>query len=344
MTQKPNHVYYNMTITNNTTQPILAQKTDFRNVSIVDKIEDYELSIIKFSIPTSQLPIIQNFPTGATGISQNTGLSITIVRGASISQRFLIYVPIDTSGQSYIYSYKTIIDMINSALSLAWTDIAGVGNAPYMSFDSSSQLFSIFYSNLNLGNFVYIWFNSNLAYYFPSFPFTYYNTVPFAIANNGLYARLPNDDQHSPNEVNPLPTGMFQVLQEYPSTISLYTPRSLRIVCGTIPTRAEMIPVSIPSGQLVPENIQSSSNNDNTQKILTDFDLPLNNAIADLRPFITFTQVAPYRRIDIISQGELRIFSLQIFWVDAYNNLYELYFDPNQSVTMKFMFERKLFN
>ena len=344
MAQKPNHIYYNMTITNNGTEPILAQKTDFRNVSIVDKIEDYELSIVKFSIPTSQLPIVQNFPTGALATSQSTGFSITIAKGATVSQQFLTYVPIDNSGQSYIYSYKTIIDMINSALNLAWSAVGGVGNTPYMAFDSASQLFSIFYSNLDLGNSVFIWFNANLTYWFPSFPITFYNTVPFAIANNGRYARLPNDDQASPNDMSPLPDGYFQVLQEYPSTISLYTPRSLRIVCGTVPTRAEMIPVSIPSGQLVPENAPATANNDNTQKILTDFDLPLNNAIADLRPFITFSQIAPYRRIDIISQGELRIFSLQIFWVDAYNNLYELFFDPNQSITMKFMFERKLFN
>jgi hypothetical protein len=345
MNKKAHHIYYNMFMTNTTTTKQLASLTDSRTTPIVEHMEDYELAVIKFTIPTSQIPIMFSFPTGADATSQSKGYSVTVVNGATVSQQFLTYVPIDNTGQTYIYSYKTLTDMINVALKDAWTIAdAGDPNYPFMVFNSDSQLFSIYYSTASSVANVKIFFNTNLSFLFPSFSYVFYNSVDFSFANFGEYAQLQNDNPFLPNET--LVTNYYQTIQEFPSTISLYQPRSIRLVCGQVPTRQETIPSAaklIPLGiniNSIPPTMNIVSNN-NSQNILTDFDLPLANSIADIKPFLQFSQFGPYRYIDIKSQGPLNIFDCTIYLVDAVGNLYPLYFDPNQSITIKFMFERK---
>lgn len=334
--RRDDHVYYNVVITNTTPMGQPATYTDIRNDPIVNNIEDYHLSVIKFTIPTSQLPIIQTFPTGTTATNQTTGYSVTLVgTGGTASQQFLTYIPIDNMKQSYIYSYQTVVDMVNVAFLASATAIgATAGNDyPYMAFDSSSQLFSIFFPTVYIVQGVQIWFNTNTSFLFPSFPYQFYNNpTSISFAQNGEYAQLKIQDNKNPNAVSPATSGYTQIIQEFPSTISMYQPRSLRFLCGLVPTKAESLPVA---------GGNASPNNSNSQPILTDFDLPLSNSIAEIKPFVQYYPKGPYRLIDFSSQGPINRFDLTIYWVDEVGNLYPLYLDPNQSATIKFLFQRK---
>jgi len=333
----PENVYYNLVMTNNTTQKKIAQYTDTRSIPIINHCEMYNLVVTKFTIPTSQLPIIQNFPTGASATSQQTGFSVTITNPATAqtSQQFLVYTPIDLIGSKYIYSYNTLVQMVNNAFDLAATAVGLTGATlrPFMVFDSASQLFSIYMPTSYATGSVKVWFNTNLSFLFPSFPYSFYNTVPFSFANTGQYSQIPVANLSNPNQT-PI-TGYNQIIQEFASTISVYTPRSLRFVSGSVPTRLESIP-------LAGSTVDPSGTNNNSQIILADFDLPLANSIAEIKPFVQYNAIK-YRYIDLQTQGSLYQFDLSIFWVDAVGNLYPLYFDPGQSITVKFVFELKSF-
>lgn len=329
------NIYYNWVLTNNTNGKIKASFNDIRTAPIVDHMENYELAVIRFTIPTNQLPILGEFPIGADATSQTLGYSVTIVNGASISQQFLIYTPIDTTTGTYIFSYSTLVDMINVALNAAAVASGAIfaGKVPYMTFDSASQLFSLYYPTEYIASGIQIWNNPNLNFLFPSFPYSFYN-YPISFTNNGRYGRFELNAIQAPNST-PV-TGYYQTIQEYPSTISLYQPRSLRFVSGNVPTRPESIPItsSLTSGS-------ASSSNNNQQVILTDFDLPLANSISQIKPFIQYYQVGPYRYIDLRNHGSLNQFEMTIYWVDNLGRLHDFYIDQNQSITVKFMFKSK---
>ncbi len=325
------HVYYNIVMTNNTSGTILAQWEDQRTEPIVQDVENYHLAVIKFIIPTSQLPIIQDWPVGAGATAQNTGYSITLVgTGGTASQQFIIYTPIDVQTEtSYIFQYVTLINMINNAFSAAAVAIGltGANTAPFITLNTASQLFSIYVPTIYNTYGFEIWFNINFQLLFPSFPILYFNTSG-SFSNSGKYAKLNILPLNNPNST---PIASYnEVIQEYASTTSLYVPRSLRFVTGRLQVRPETIP-----------QITVNGNNNNTQTILTDFDLPLSSAVADIKPFVQYYQVGPYRYIDLKTQGPLTYFDLQIFWVDSIGRIEPLYLDPGQSATIKCMFVKK---
>jgi hypothetical protein len=331
------NVYYNWVFTNTTNFPQPVTFNDIRTDPIINNMENYELAVIKFTIPTGLLPVIETFPTGATATSQMTGFSLTMVNsGGTASQQYLIYVPIDNTTDTIIYSYNTLMDMVNVAFKNAATAIGATagGEYPFMVFDSASQLFSIYYPTIYSTTNVKIWFNTNLANLFDAFPYQFYNQYAFSFANSGEYALLPNNNQNNPNQTEI--TDYNQIIQEYPSTIALYQPRSLRLVSGNVPTRPESIPIAGTSTSTV-----SGGSNNNSQVILTDFDLPLANSIADIKPFVQYYQVGPYRYIDLRTQGALYQFDVTIYWVDEVGNLFPLFINPQQTVNIKFMFKNK---
>ncbi len=337
------HVYYNMIMTNNTNYPQLAKQSDTRSDNILEDMENFHVTIPKFVVPTSNLPIIQNFPTGTGATAQATGYSITIVGtgGATASQQFLNYTPIDNTGQSYIYSYETLVNMVTTALQTAAIAAGATGangGYPYMTFDAHAQLFSIYYPNNYGGSGSTIWFNANMYYIFPSFAYSYYNSVDYSFANLGEFAQLNKNLYPDPDQV--VISNYQQLIQEYPTTTSLYAPRSLRFVTSTFSTRPEFIPSLTGTGTNTSTN-NNTGNNNNVSSILTDFDLPVGSAVSDIKPFIQYYQQGQYRLLDIVGSGRLKKIDLQIFWIDATGNSYPLYIDPQQSATIKFLFIRK---
>jgi hypothetical protein len=324
--RRDNHVYYNVVITNLTEHSQQATFYETRTDNIINNVGDYHITCIKFTCPTALLPIMQTFPTGSTATNQTTGFSVTLTgTGGTASQQFLTYIPIDNTGNTYIYNYRQVVDMINVSLAAGATAIGLT--APFIGFDSSSQLFSMYIpTTYNSSDAIY--FNPNLQAILPSFPFSYYNTVDYSNANSGKYAMFPNSLIGQNSSIS----NYNQIPQEYASTISLYQPRSLRFVSTLLPSKQEFIPIT---GSSILQG------GDNSQPILIDFDLPVSDAIANIKPFIQYYPTGEYRLIDLQGQGPINRFDLTVYWVDEVNNIYPLFIDPNQSLTIKFLFRKK---
>ena len=161
------HIYYNITIRNenpqNNNRPVLAKFEEERVQPLIDNPNDYYLTITRFTVPGSEIPIfifpIQEFPNLNPNLSP---FSVTLQHNGNIQQEFIIYSTRDLdlspptpptannpqwSRTSYyfVYSYYHMIDMINTALQTAFDNLATkpVGSiAPRLDYNQDTEFIS----------------------------------------------------------------------------------------------------------------------------------------------------------------------------------------------------------
>lgn len=169
-----NHVYYNVRIQNTakTGEYVPCSFRETRTVPIVDNPSQYFFSCIRFSLPTSTIPLlivpVQSYPnTDTTKTVYSVGLSY----GTHSVQQHVIWAPNEmaystpitpqlslspvmsssNTKDSYYYcrSYVHMVNLVNTALASAFTALAGLetlpvgATAPFITYDSASHLFSI---------------------------------------------------------------------------------------------------------------------------------------------------------------------------------------------------------
>jgi hypothetical protein len=182
------HTYFNVTIPHNDDNnpyslPTQAKYFDERTQDIIDRPQDYYISLIRFDVPISEIPIFTAgaipfdttsglFPAGANNNVNKLGDSITLSYGGVDTQVFLEWLPeintpapTNTPSQAnpqqnanlinnpyyYVKSYQHYLDLINMALAAAYYGTAFAGSppkvasakAPYMIYDSATQLMSL---------------------------------------------------------------------------------------------------------------------------------------------------------------------------------------------------------
>lgn len=134
----PEHTYLNITIPHDdstpekVTLPSLAQYTDNRTLDIIDKPENYYLSVVRWSCPIDEIPIdimvpmIDSVPSTINPPLQNNPnklkLSFTLQYNNNNLQTYVEWIPqsfYNPDGNStyyYLKSYQHLIDLMNTAL------------------------------------------------------------------------------------------------------------------------------------------------------------------------------------------------------------------------------------
>lgn len=175
-TYDSNHIYYNISLVNNdVTGTIPAPPIIFneiRNAPYLNNPEEYFMSVIRFSLDSSTLPIF--IPQAQTGQNDPNLLVYTVTLEYDISgtiyqsQKNVIYIPqnvnegfpsppvqaMDLRNEYYyIYSYEWFIELVNTALASAYNDlntqVTGAGgnlpskHPPYMTWNSSRFLATV---------------------------------------------------------------------------------------------------------------------------------------------------------------------------------------------------------
>ncbi len=179
-------VYYNCTIPHNDNNnpysiPTPAIFSDPRTEAILDKPYEYDAGIVRFSCPTSEIPIFisapidftENRPIYANGnVNPNmTFHSITLQYGSTIVQSYIQWTPDAATGifnypailsatnpssafndpYYYLKSYQHYINLINTAIYCAYWGTSWTGSAaamagapaPFLVYNSETGLISI---------------------------------------------------------------------------------------------------------------------------------------------------------------------------------------------------------
>ncbi len=322
-----NYIYYNIILTNVTGKPILASYNEVRAEGIIDNPSQYYLSVVRATIPTDTMPLFNFEPIYTVTIVDNVGIPYMV------SLAYLDLTPSESTKN--IYSIQQFLTMVNTALTQAFNNavvggnMGGTTSAPYMVFDPSTQIISMYvqtdYATDNIG----VYMNCFLYDLFGNFEVIQYG---YSLAN-GMDVKFLIQDNRNPN--TKAISGFYQLQQEYACTSLFYDARSIEFTTGSIPIRPEYIP-----GRL---NILGSSQvgANNSRLIITDIEFPLGESVINVKPYLQYTAPSLYRLIDMNSTSPLRQIDIQVSYVDELGIYTPLTIAPNDSMTIKLVFVRK---
>src|SRR5579872_344179 len=315
------HVYYDVTFYNNSLNPLPLNIIDSRTLPLIKKPSDYHLSIIRFNLPSSYLPI---FIWPAT--NPNSTYSVTIYYNGLYYQSYLHYVPYNnlaTTAPNYyfVYSYQQLIDAINNAFNSAYiaSGASPATQPPYIIFNPVTGLFSLIAEqNYDSTTGTYrVYMNQPLFAFFDNFPNIMNSPFPQAggtdyqllIKNTGNFVA-----SNAPGYSSSISTTLnaYEIIQE---NYTLYLINSVRKVIIT-----SSIPIITENLNIAEQQLTTTTNN--TLKILTDFEVNLSNA--DWRSYIQYVPLGEYRLITMNGDTPLYQFDFSILFQTADQTIYQM--------------------
>lgn len=341
------NTYIDITINYNDSDPITqAVYNEMRTESIIDNPSEYYLSIIRFKIPGSVIPILV-MPVDPTG-SNTSVYSVTLSYNGDVQKQNLIYysalnfATVSDNYYYYVFEFQHLLFMINVALDTAFSNLSSppVGSeAPYMIFDPATNLFSFIAQTANYNSginpsttdtgYIQVYFNFKLANLFTGIPFKVQQD-----AFNSGFSSDGRDEQmiitsygnNNDNLYRPNPTASydyFQIQQELPS-LSNFNPFNKIVVTSNT------LPVS-------PSYSQSG---DSYRKVVTDFQ-PEITLGSDIRTQYLYIPQSQYRLIDLLSDRPIYNIDLTFYWEDANNTLHRIFIPWGEEINMTIGFFKK---
>lgn len=364
------YVYYDLQIYNfNNNKSDAKQQLVFneaRSTYFLNKASDYKMSIVRFeldcfnTLPVYEAEIMPNqgdpnlttstltleFDDGVGNVYTTTPVSVIWVSPDNTTS---MPVPPNATGTGfqtsspyyYAYSFQYVINLINTALASAFTQLQGLVisgvlkyvEAPFMQWNVDLNTASLYVrqSLFDQNKFpqIRIYFNRPLYALFNSFPAIQnsINTPNNKIYQLSIKSNLANI-MYFPQNNNPF----IKLDQEY-STVQQWSPvSSIVFTSGTLPVNQNQLssPIQFVNGQV----IQLASSNSYAQPVITDF-------VADLiyQPSLIYVP-SVYRYITLISDQPLDQVDITCFWKDKTGALQPLYLPVGGSCSMKIMFEK----
>ncbi len=355
-----NHVYYNVRIQNDkkTGENVPCSYRETRIVPIVSNPSKYFFTCVRFSLPTSTIPLlvvpVQPFPNTDT---TKTVYSVGLTYGGNSVQKYVMWSPNEKSlsttirptyplteampssnaKDSYYYcrSYVHMMNLVNDAFASAFTALQGLGSlpfgaaAPYFTYDSSSKLFSLNVPktayDVSNSSYIQIFMNNELYTLFGAFNSVLHKTS----SENERQILVRDQGNNTTNDI-------IKFTQEF-STLPCWNGfKSIVITTGTIPIVAEGIPSAG----------TSTSNGEPTfLTIVSDYDALFDDTGgASFVNAMQYTSSSEYRLIDLVSTQPLTSFDIECWWMDVKGGLHPLMLAPNEAATLKFLFRTKAFN
>lgn len=332
-----NLVYYNATVVNNTATPLPALVNDTRNAAIIHIPEKWEMSIVRFDIDTSLIPVAK-LPIYDPIEQEYTTLGVTYVAGGESTG--VHYGRTYTQGVEM--SMQAVVDVINSAFdSFSAVEDPKPPGAPYLWYDAEAQLLKLFAPEEWLTSPIVVYVTKSMRRYLRGLPFTYAGLSDgrdFRLTFDPSWQRAL-DGQRSgfPDAVQPpayASNGLVYRTQEAQLLSSWSACRSIYITTDSFPVQSESIPNSV----LLSNRGSVSSG---SIPIITDFILPTDgNPVAD-RDRLEYLPTAEYRMVQLGGREPITRVNLQAWWTDFSGNSYPVLLSEDGSFSAKILFRKR---
>lgn len=330
-------------------QPVLATYDITKDTPILTQPGDYYMSVIKFDIPLSLVPllickIIPNQPNpdlcqmsvGINNLGTNYATNLRYIAENTLSPPVQESLRQVITPYYYIYSYQTLLRMFNFALNDVWVSSGlAVNNptyrAPFVYLNEATGLLDIVVPPAFIGTngaVPRIFMNQSSANYLSAFDvkFLGYNQ-PFGrdydfVLNGGLPA--------IPDTFFPI-SGVeyYRYSQDFSTLENWAILRKLIITSTGLPTKNEFIP----------SRNENDSQNASMQ-IIADF-TPIINAVGDNNAICYYVPTSQWKLTDMSPGSPIQRVDLQVYWEDANNNIYPLYIPLYQQINIKIAFLNK---
>jgi len=356
-----------------TATPNLLSAFVNRSSTIVMNPSDYYVSVSRFICSTQLLPLWVPILNTTTGYNDgyNTIYSITLTYGDfSSSQTYLRVVntlatataplapvltqPLD--GWGYVYSYYTICDMVNTALTTAYTELANLAggvlppNPPYMGWENTTQLFTMncypmsFYDQSSGDEVINIYFNNDYRQYLLGWDFiavspANYNS-PTGIDNLLNVRNLGNNytPTTSPPVYTPPDSAVVQIQfhQSITAPWAFCSLSKIQIVAS--------LPIAYPTLSALPLAVVGSANNNATVPLLCDFlvNFSSGGASSFAQPISYFPALDSYSSpIKLSGASTLTAFTIGVSWMNLEGQTFPLSAFGNTNSSIKLTFTHK---
>jgi len=369
-------IYYDIQITNVENTSVTPPNVFFnesRNTPFLMCPENYYMSIIRFTLDTSTLPVfiptIQTNPT----INPSGNLNQTIYSfqfsydGVYSNETYIQWITQDTSltapafittngfvtqnnstGYYYCYTFEYFVSLINKQINDAFgafvtanptLGIPSTAVAPVFAFDGSTSVFRIMFEQSFLTT------NATPIYFYMNAPmfdlFGSLNALKLGFNSQGRNYQIIVENYAGFNSYSYLDTitgvtyNVIEVIQEW-STISSWSPISaLVFTTSTVPIAANLL--SKPTVYVQGNIYGSYGNNSNFQQVLTDF-------VSDTgfyKPNIVYNPSAQYRLLEMSGNQPLTNFDVSIFWRNNVGELIPFLLGSGCTCTMKILFTKR---
>ena len=314
---KDSNVYYNVEISNFSSETISAVFESTRTANILDNPNDYELAIVRFSVPTKSIPILILDPD-----SKNYKVSIDY-KGTIITED-VVWIPNNdcATTQYWISTYQEFIDSVNNAFETIFTSIVLADptypgtRAPYFRLDGNLVNFvaeQVIDSTLNPD--LKWFFNNELQAIIPTIS---YNLN--CLGGNQSYQIVIKDNKNNSETIGVVAS---YVMVSESSCLFLWNDfQTLIFQSNSIPIVPELLGTSV----------------QNTRRVLTDFNPQA--TFFDRTPLQFFPQ-GPLRWYDLKSSQPLNQIDLAVSWGDKAGRLYPINLLRNDSLSVKILFRKK---
>ena len=312
-----NHIYFNVRIE---PDPLKKREGVFsvnRVQPILDKSDDYEMAVVRFSLPLTSVPLI---------VFEDNYFSVSLTYGVSQYTEYLQWVPNSNLNleNRYIYIVQDLLDLINNAYALAFSNLSSAfpitaTKPPFMSFSSESNLITLNVPQAFLVDGIDVYANEKLYLKMNTFQ-DYYYEFP---SEGQLNYRFVIQDLFD-NHVNYDGVDYYKSIQQFATIGTLSDLQSMIFTTTQIPVNRELDGAQ--------RNVSSN--------FLTDFE-PLQSNKWYGGGLIQFFPQGPLRFIDLLSKSELKDVDIQIKWKSKKGVIYPYLLQGDQSATIKILFRKK---
>jgi hypothetical protein len=375
----PDKVYYDVVISNISSEdqpPPGLYFNETRNNPIIMNPQSYYMSIVRFTLDTTTLPIIQPVIQPNQPDRDLTVYSFTLSWKNPIApfqefffREFVHFQPQNQAaivpsppsqnqsklqnnftGYYDIYSTQYWIFLINETLEAAFAGLQTlVGaallvlpttHAPVMTWDTNNNVAILNADKLGyndlLTNFIEIWMNSSMYNLFSSFPVIIQGLSSTTIGKN---VRVATNSLGGTNIVNfPPVTPTYEAIQVIQefSTLAVWTPIT-SIVFTSNTLPIVANQISAPLLFLDGNRFNSGGNNADIAQIISDFSA--DDGI--YKPSIKYLPTAQYRLISLMGNTPIYNLDVEVYYKNRIGELIPFKLSSGGTATIKFLFTRK---
>jgi len=380
----PDQVYYDLTITNlnngdvnPVNSPVLIFNEQRQN-AIINNTGEYYLSIVRFQLDTTSLPIlapiIEDYFTQISQLpltpptNSKTIYSVTIVDNTT-GTPYQVYIewlpqinnvdvpappapsatsPIQIASEWYFcYNFEWFVNLVNTALQQALTDagLTAPTDIAVMGWNTSSNSASLYLDQANFGGstpLYSLYFNQALYTLFSSFPATYYGSVG---VSNGLNYNINVPNTQGLNSiflpvvvVAPATQTACIQINQEWDTTALWTPVSSIVFTSAT---FPIIPNRLSPPQAYDNGVLFNLNPNSNNSNFAQVITDIASADICYKPTLIYAPDAQYRLIDMVGNTPLTNINIQVFWKSKIGNFVPFRLATGNSCAMKLLFTKK---
>lgn len=310
--------YFNAYFRNRTNVPQQINYLQTRAQNIVDKANDYYLSVLRFDVPNTNLPFFY---------FQDNIYSVTITTAGTDKQIFLNYISVGEPGGNLnpgargVYYHQQFLDMLNLALETEWNQApAAAGDPPVMVLNDDSK----FELRVDVASDSEIWFSRELYRFFLGIEsiFGGYNQP------NGKDQQILYKDNNNNTFAGPPGASYWGMEQETSTLYNWYDIRVIAIISNSMPCKQEYIGII-------------SNNLTNEIQIIADYVPPYMIEPNISKSEWIFHSINNRRIVDLISDNPLRTIDFRVIGLDRHGEIFPIFIAPGDSASVKFEFIKK---